>query len=73
MGIILREREEFSGIYFEIDAVKEAIMAIDSVCKMEVDEDTSLKREFEGKNYYFCSAICKSAFEKEPHRYAEED
>ncbi|MBM2838632.1 MAG: hypothetical protein HW415_1257, partial [Deltaproteobacteria bacterium] len=50
-----------------------AIMATDPVCKMEVDEDTSLKTEFEGKSYYFCSAICKSAFEKEPHRYTEED
>ena len=48
-------------------------MATDPVCKMEVDEDTSLKTEFEGKSYYFCSAIFKSAFEKEPHRYAEED
>ena len=47
-------------------------MATDPVCKMEVDEDTSLKTEFEGKSFYFCSGICKMVFEKEPHRYIGE-
>lgn len=51
----------------------EVIMAIDPICKMDVDESSPLKTEFEGKPYYFCSIVCKNVFDKEPHRYAKED
>jgi YHS domain-containing protein len=46
-------------------------MAIDPVCKMNVDEKTAkLKSEYEGKNYYFCAPSCKATFEKNPAKYA---
>ncbi|MCK4322194.1 YHS domain-containing protein [candidate division WOR-3 bacterium] len=47
-------------------------MAIDPVCKMEVDkESTELKSEYKGKIYYFCAPGCKKAFEEAPEKYLE--
>lgn len=37
---------------------------------MMVDENrTKFTSEHEGKTFYFCSANCKNAFGKDPHRY----
>ncbi len=45
-------------------------MMKDPVCGMMVDERTAkLKSEHEGKAFYFCSSACKTAFDKDPHRY----
>ncbi len=45
-------------------------MAIDPVCKMEVDEKTAqFKSEYKGKNYYFCAPGCKKAFNENPEKY----
>ncbi len=42
----------------------------DPVCGMTVDESKAqLKSEHEGRVFYFCSANCKSTFDKDPHRY----
>ncbi len=47
-------------------------MAIDPVCKMDVDETkTELVSEYKDKKYYFCSPICKENFEKNPEQYVE--
>lgn len=46
-------------------------MAIDPICKMEVDESTAKwKSEHEGKTYYFCAPGCQKEFEKNPKKYA---
>jgi len=46
-------------------------MAKDPVCGMSVDEKTSkLKSEYMGKTYYFCNQSCKTAFDKNPSKYA---
>jgi Cu+-exporting ATPase len=45
-------------------------MAKDPVCGMTVDDKASLKSTYGGKNYVFCSASCKTKFDKEPGRYA---
>lgn len=37
-------------------------MARDPVCNMEVDENTALSGEKDGKRYYFCSGGCKEEF-----------
>jgi YHS domain-containing protein len=48
-------------------------MAIDPVCKMDmVEETTRHKTEYRKKQYYFCSAACKSAFEAKPEKYLKE-
>jgi YHS domain-containing protein len=45
-------------------------MAVDPVCKMEVNEkDAQWKTEYRGKTYYFCAPGCKKAFEENPHQY----
>jgi len=45
-------------------------MAIDPVCKMQVDEKTApAKSEYKGKFYYFCAPGCKKAFDKDPDKY----
>jgi YHS domain-containing protein len=48
-----------------------AFIERDPVCGMTVDPAiTTEKAEYGGKTYYFCSAGCRSAFEKDPDRYA---
>jgi len=47
-------------------------MAIDPVCKMEIDEkNPAATAEYEGKTYKFCSSGCKVTFEKEPKKYLQ--
>jgi YHS domain-containing protein len=42
----------------------------DMVCGMMVDEKkTKLMSTYEGKSFYFCSAACKSSFDKDPRRF----
>jgi YHS domain-containing protein len=45
-------------------------MAIDPVCKMQVEPETAAATaEYQGKTYYFCAPGCKVAFERDPERY----
>ena len=45
-------------------------MAKDSVCAMEVDDQTAKWiSTYEGKRYSFCSAGCKESFDKDLGRY----
>jgi YHS domain-containing protein len=45
-------------------------MAIDPICKMEVDEKTAqYKSEYKGKTYYFCAPGCKKKFDENPEQY----
>ena len=45
-------------------------MAIDPICKMEVDESTAKwKSEYKGKTYYFCALGCKRTFDIEPEKH----
>ena len=51
-------------------------MAIDPVCKMEVEEATAeWTSEYMGQTYYFCAPGCKASFDKDPENYlgAESD
>jgi len=49
-------------------------MAIDPVCKMEVEEKTAkFKSEYKGKTYYFCAPGCKKAFVENPEEYVGEE
>jgi YHS domain-containing protein len=48
-----------------------AVMVIDPICKMRVDErKAKFKSEHQGKTYYFCSAQCKKEFDENPKKYA---
>ena len=45
-------------------------MAIDPVCKMEVQETkAAATSEYKGKKYYFCAVCCKKAFDQNPEKY----
>ncbi len=46
-------------------------MAIDPVCKMNVEpQKAAAKEEYGGQVYYFCSETCHKAFAAEPQKYA---
>lgn len=45
-------------------------MAIDPVCKMDVDPKTAKwTSEHGGERYYFCAPGCKSAIDADPGKY----
>jgi YHS domain-containing protein len=45
-------------------------MAIDPICKMEVDESTAkFTSKYKGKKYYFCAPGCKKEFDNNPDKY----
>ena len=44
-------------------------MTIDPICDMKVNEATALQSTYKGKTYYFCSALCKTMFERDPEKY----
>jgi YHS domain-containing protein len=48
----------------------EAVMAIDPVCGMDVNENNPpAKTTYENKTYYFCSEQCKTDFEEDPEEF----
>lgn len=45
----------------------------DPVCGMQVDPaKAAAKSTYEGKNYYFCSAGCKKAFDANPGAFVKD-
>jgi P-type Cu+ transporter len=43
----------------------------DPVCGMDIDPNTAhASEEYEGKNYYFCSAACQDKFKANPKQYS---
>ncbi|MCL4363071.1 YHS domain-containing protein [Candidatus Marsarchaeota archaeon] len=46
-------------------------MMKDVVCGMNVEEDSKLSSEHDGKKYHFCSKDCKAKFDKNPEEYAK--
>lgn len=46
--------------------------ATDPICRMSVKvEDARYVAEHKGRNYYFCCAACKQAFQKSPAKFAK--
>ena len=43
----------------------------DPVCGMQIIKETSLKSNFNGSTYYFCSGSCKESFDKNPKMYVK--
>jgi YHS domain-containing protein len=51
----------------------EAVMVRDPVCGMPVDDrKPAATASHDGKTYYFCSASCKTVFERTPGKYVTE-
>jgi Cu+-exporting ATPase len=60
----------FKPVKFESISEGGKKVAIDPVCKMEVDEKTAAAiSEYKGKKYYFCATGCKKAFDSNPEKY----
>jgi Cu+-exporting ATPase len=60
----------FKPLRFNIKVEGGAMMAVDPVCKMDVDEKkAAAKSEYKGKKYYFCAVGCKKAFDANPEKY----
>ena len=56
-----------------IDGKEVKNMAIDPVCKMDVDEkQAAATYEYKGKKYYFCAVGCKERFAKDPEQFLKE-
>ena len=54
----------------EASPEEKAELAVDPVCGMTVDPETSTGRsEHSGKTYFFCSAGCKAEFDKNPGQF----
>ena len=53
--------------------VKASKLEKDLICEMGVDPGApgTLKTEYKGKTYYFCSALCKKTFEADPEQYVK--
>jgi len=45
------------------------ISAVDPVCGMSVNPTSALKRQHEGKSFYFCSEGCARNFDADPTKY----
>ncbi len=52
----------------------EPVVAVDPICKMDVDTATAeLYSDYDGKRYYFCAAVCKKTFDENPAQYKDAD
>ena len=38
--------------------------------KVDPNDPQTLKADYRGKTYYFCSPICRESFQKNPKKYA---
>jgi Cu+-exporting ATPase len=48
-------------------------MATDPVCGMKIAEATAAATSmYKGETYYFCSALCKQLFDRDPEKYLRE-
>ncbi|MFX1528723.1 MAG: heavy metal translocating P-type ATPase [Promethearchaeota archaeon] len=43
---------------------------IDPICGMEIIPSQSIEYKYNGKEYYFCSAVCEKEFKSNPEKYA---
>ena len=49
-------------------------MAIDPICRMEVDEkEAAATYEYKGKTYYFCAVGCKEKFVQDPEKFVKQE
>lgn len=47
-------------------------MVLDPVCKLEVEPGTAVaSSNYQGRTYHFCSAQCKSYFDRNPSKYVK--
>ncbi|MFW9908335.1 MAG: YHS domain-containing protein [Candidatus Thorarchaeota archaeon] len=59
----------------DVEDVEEvSTIAVDPICKMDVDVATAnLISEYQDKKYYFCAQYCKDTFDSNPEPYKDQD
>jgi P-type Cu+ transporter len=63
-------KEEFEKEPLKFLNITDNTTAIDPVCKMTVDiASAQWNTTYDEKKYYFCSAMCKEEFEKNPDKF----
>ena len=63
-------KEEFEKEPLKFLNITDNTTAIDPVCKMTVDIATAeWNTTYDEKHYYFCSAMCKEEFDKNPEKF----
>jgi Cu+-exporting ATPase len=66
----MNQKPHSQGSIVNTGRLGESNVQRDPVCGMMVDEKRAkLKSECDGRTYYFCSAWCKSNFDKDPNKY----
>ncbi len=49
-------------------------MIRDSVCSMAINpQNATVKTQYKGQTYYFCSKLYKTMFEREPEKYVKSE
>ena len=60
-------------VEIEVTPVTSMGIAVDPICKMEVDMSAALySSNYDGKTYYFCAEYCKDTFDADPEKYIDE-
>jgi len=60
------------GIFVTVRELKQ--LAIDPVCGMNVNETRAENESvYKGIKYYFCSAVCREEFDRDPDAYMYAD
>ena len=45
----------------------------DPVCGMRIEEaEAAGQSVYEGQQYYFCSAVCKTSFDQDPEKFVKQ-
>ncbi|MCK5238106.1 MAG: heavy metal translocating P-type ATPase [Candidatus Thorarchaeota archaeon] len=53
---------------------QESPIAIDPICKMDVEKATAtLISDYQEKRFYFCAQYCKDTFDADPEKYKDQD
>jgi YHS domain-containing protein len=70
-GATYKDSDKYDSVRVK-DTRGDAMVVVDPVCKMELDEkDTTFKTEYKGKTYYFCGLSDKKIFDEDPEKYVE--
>jgi YHS domain-containing protein len=48
-------------------------MAVDPVCKTDVDEMDADSTDYADETYFFCSNLCKRVFEEDPELFTRSE
>ena len=67
-------RERLEARKQKLNLAKEDLkLARDPVCEMKVNiYDAAYTSAYKDKTYYFCSPVCKKAFDIDPKKYADQ-